>query len=62
MRTVAQGNNAFPHGRILPHGGTANLADRRVRDAVCGSCLLAGDSDLQDAHDSRRESRHRAAW
>jgi len=62
MRTVAQGNNAFPHGRILPHGGTANLADRRVRDAVCGSCLLAGDSDLQDAHDSRRESRYRAAW
>ncbi len=41
MRTVAQGNDAFPDGRILPHGGTANLTDRRVRDAVCGSCLLA---------------------
>jgi hypothetical protein len=62
MRTVAQGNDAFPHRRILPQGGTANLADKRVRDAVCRSRLLAGDSDPQDAHDSRRESGLRAAW
>jgi hypothetical protein len=62
MRTVAQGNDAFPHGRILPKGGTANLVDRRVRDAVGRSRLLAGDGDLQDAQDSRRESKHRGAW
>jgi hypothetical protein len=41
MRTVAQGNDVFPDGRILPQGGTANLPDRRVRDAVGRSRLLA---------------------
>jgi len=42
MRTVAQGNDAFPDGRILPHGGTANLAiGECVMLCVDRACLLA---------------------